>query len=451
MHDPDAAGAWLLLPVPLLLWAAVRFGPRGLMSGLSLLTVLAIAGIANGQGPSVSGSVVGNVRTLQIFLLGVGVPLFILAVLVREREESEGRYRAVASNYPQGMVLLFGPDTRHLFGDGQGLPELGLSPDSVAGTSLWEAFPAEVAAALAPRYQAALTGEYTSCELVHAGRTYQAQVLPVGPTGAATGMVVMQDVTEQRRAQGLALSEAALRATNEQLEAVSRAKSDFLSVAAHELKTPVTSLRVFATLLIRQLDEGGTIDPERLRRALGMIDQQSDRLSRLISELLDVSRLEAGRLGLSREIHDLMPIVQMTVEAARATTARHSIRVDGPSEMRAYVDSLRLEQVLTNLLDNAVKYSPDGGEVDVTVDAPAPDAVRLVVRDHGIGISTEVRTRIFERFYRGDESGPTSGMGLGLFICRQIVELHGGQIEAEPADGGGTRFVVTLPRNAAGS
>src|SRR3954452_6309696 len=211
------------------------------------------------------------------------------------------------------MVLLFGPGTRHLFGDGQGLPGLGLSPDSIAATSLWEASPSEVAAALAPRYQAALSGEHTSCELVHAGRTYQAQVLPLDPGGAASGMMVMQDITEQRRAQALAVSEAALRATNEQLEAVSRAKSDFISVAAHELKTPITSLRVFATLLIRQLDEGGTIDPERLRRALGMIDQQSDRLSRLINQLLDVSRIEAGRLGLSREIHDLMPIVQMTV------------------------------------------------------------------------------------------------------------------------------------------
>src|SRR4030095_10292412 len=95
VHDPDAAAAWIYLPVPLLLWAAVRFGPRGLMSGLSLLTVLAMDGMSSGQGPAVGGSTVGNVLTLQIFLLGVGVPLFILAVLVREREESERRYRAV--------------------------------------------------------------------------------------------------------------------------------------------------------------------------------------------------------------------------------------------------------------------------------------------------------------------------------------------------------------------
>ena len=184
MHDPDTAPALVYLPVPLLVWAAVRFGPRGLMSALSLVTVLAIASMANDQGPLVSGSTSANVFTLQLFLLGVGVPLFFLAALVREREDaqvgleqSERRYRAVVSNFPHGAVLLFGPDLRHLFADGQGLPAVGLTRDSIEGKTVWEAFPAEVAAALAPRYEAALAGARASFDLVHAGRTYQAQVL----------------------------------------------------------------------------------------------------------------------------------------------------------------------------------------------------------------------------------------------------------------------------------
>ena len=357
MHDPDAAAAWLYLPVPLLLWAAVRFGPRGLMSGLSLLTVLAIAGTANGQGPSVGGSTVGNVLTLQIFLLGVGVPLFILAVLVREREESEGRYRAVVSNYPQGMVLLFGQDTRHLFGDGQGLPELGLSPDSVAGKSLWEAFPAEVAAALAPRYQAALTGEHTSSELVHAGRTYQAHVLPVEPTGAATGMMVMQDITEQRRAQALAVSEAALRAKNEQLEAMSRAKSDFLSVFSHEVRTPLGSIRGFSEML-----RDDVLSPEERIEYAGLINVEAQRLGRLVEDLLDLDRLESGWVDLRLERVDLRAIVMAALEQAAPTTNGHVLRsAVEPSLPRLRGDPDKLAQIVGNLVANAIKYSPHGG------------------------------------------------------------------------------------------
>ena len=278
--------------------------------------------------------------------------------------------------------------------------------------------------------------------------------ISLSPLESEDGMLAIsaiRDVTQQRAMAERARLLVREQAARFQAEEAVRTRNEFLSVAAHELKTPTTSLRVFATLLIRQLESGGTINSERLRRALEMIDQQSDRLSRLINQLLDVSRIEAGRLSLSRAIHDLMPIVQTTVEAARATTTRHSIRVDGPSETCAYVDSLRFEQVVTNLLDNAVKYSPDGGDIDVTVDAHSPDVVRLVVRDRGIGISTELRDRIFDRFFRQDESGPTSGMGLGLSISRQIVELHGGQIDAEPVPDGGTRFVVTLPRHSEGS
>jgi len=122
--------------------------------------------------------------------------------------------------------------------------------------------------------------------------------------------------------------------------------------------------------------------------------------------------------------------------------------VQGPPSLEARVDALRLDQVLTNLLDNAVKFSPDGGAIAVGV-APLDDgAVELSVRDHGLGIPPERRDRIFERYYQAHAAGHRSGLGLGLHICRQIVELHGGDIRAEFPPGGGTRFVVRLPVNA---
>jgi signal transduction histidine kinase len=109
------------------------------------------------------------------------------------------------------------------------------------------------------------------------------------------------------------------------------------------------------------------------------------------------------------------------------------------------VDPLRLEQVVTNLLDNAIKYSPEGGEIEVELAAPDPTAVRLCVRDRGMGIPPDKRARIFDRYYQAHGEGHLSGMGLGLYISRQIVELHGGRIAAEWPPEGGTHFVVTLP------
>src|SRR5436190_8078476 len=153
IETPDRAQGFLYLPVPLLIWAAVRFGPRGLMTALSVVVVLAIAGVANGLGPFVGQPIPAGVYTLQLFLYGIGVPLFCLAALVQERQQaqdglsqSETRYRAVVSNFPHGAVLLFGPDLRHLLADGQGLPEMGLGKESVEGRTLSEAFPAQVAA-----------------------------------------------------------------------------------------------------------------------------------------------------------------------------------------------------------------------------------------------------------------------------------------------------------------
>lgn len=186
-----------------------------------------------------------------------------------------------------------------------------------------------------------------------------------------------------------------------------------------------------------------------MRQGLLTIDVQSQKLARLVDHLLDVSRIEAGRLTLTRSVVDLMPLVRGVVETAQATTSRHTIAVYGPDEARALADPLRLEQVLTNLLDNAIKYSPDGGPVEVHVAVPTADAVQIAVRDRGMGIAPEHWPYIFDRFYQAHAERYASGMGLGLYISRQIVELHGGRIEAEFPPDGGSRFVITLPTGRA--
>lgn len=238
---------------------------------------------------------------------------------------------------------------------------------------------------------------------------------------------------------------AAEQAARQEAEVAVRQRDEFLSIAAHELKTPLTSLSGQAQLALRRLRNSSEVDPVRMTRTVEIIAGQSNRLALLLNQLLDVSRLEAGKLALDPAPTDLTALVTGIVASIQPTTDQHPIRLTAPAELPVHVDALRIEQVVTNLLDNAIKYSPAGGEVKVTLAQPDPDTVELAVRDHGLGIPPDKASQIFERFYRAHNDDHTSGLGLGLFISHQIVELHGGQITTEQPTGGGVRFRVRLP------
>jgi signal transduction histidine kinase len=248
---------------------------------------------------------------------------------------------------------------------------------------------------------------------------------------------------------------AELQAANERLQRevterrrAEEARDEFLSVAAHELKTPLTGLKGFAQLLGRQVQANEMPDPGRLGQALGAIDRQATKLSRLVSQLLDVSRIDAGRLVLDPRPTDVVGLVRSATESARVGAGDRSLEVEGPASLLAVVDPLRLEQVVTNLIDNAIKYSPGGGRVAIDVSRTGNE-VLVAVRDHGLGVPPEHRERIFERFHQAHTEHRLGGMGLGLYISRQIVELHHGRLTAEFPDDGGTRVIVTLPVGAA--
>jgi len=228
-------------------------------------------------------------------------------------------------------------------------------------------------------------------------------------------------------------------------EAATQVRDDFLSVAAHELKTPVTGLRAMAQILARKLQKGDVRGPSWLSDGLRTIDQQADRLTRLIGQLLDVSRLDRDPRPPERTATDLADLAERLVAAFRARTSKHTIVLAAGPSLIAEVDPVGIEQVMSNLLDNAIKYSPDGGQIDVEVGRADAEHVRLAVRDRGIGIPLKKRAEIFGRFYQAHAEDHRSGLGLGLYISRQIVALHDGQIAAEFPSGGGTRFVVTLP------
>lgn len=226
-------------------------------------------------------------------------------------------------------------------------------------------------------------------------------------------------------------------------ETALRARDEFLSVAAHELKTPITSAKVAAQLLRRSF-RGTTLGPMQ-ERSVDTIERQIDKLSRLVLQLLDTMRIQSGGLVLEVEDTDLAKLLRDVADDVRTISDRHTIVVTTPEELRVRVDALRLEQVVRNLLDNAVKFMPEGGQIDVHL-ARMPSTALITVRDRGVGVAEEHQPRLFERFYQAHAN--RSGMGLGLYISRQIVERHGGTIYAETPPDGGTRFVISLPLQA---
>jgi signal transduction histidine kinase len=244
-------------------------------------------------------------------------------------------------------------------------------------------------------------------------------------------------------------AEQAARREADQAGYAVRQRDEFLSVAAHELKTPVTSLSGLSEWLLRMSDRGMTVEPGRQQRALTMLHRQAQNLSRLVTQLLEMTRLDADRLSLDRQDENLTDLVRRCVDQAQTQTSEHQIVLTATPDVHAAVDAFRFEQVITNLLDNAMKYSPEGGPIEVELGQPTPNRVRIAVRDHGIGIPPGQEIRIFERFFQAHRNSHRSGLGLGLYLSHQIVDEHGGRLTAEAASGGGSRFVVEVPVTSA--
>lgn len=223
-----------------------------------------------------------------------------------------------------------------------------------------------------------------------------------------------------------------------------RRQRQFIAMAGHELRTPVTSILGFAQLLQRR-------NPED--RHIATIVRQAGSLDRLISDLIDGARLEDGRPELRPERFDLIQLARETAEQIQALSEAHPIVLDAPpTPVDGIWDRERIGQVLQNLLINAIKYSPDGGEISISIEDLGA-TVRLSIRDRGIGIPAAALPRLFDAFYRVERTVRTvRGLGLGLHITRGLVEAHGGTVEAESAGlGAGSTFTVTLPRQIGGA
>jgi PAS domain S-box-containing protein len=221
-------------------------------------------------------------------------------------------------------------------------------------------------------------------------------------------------------------------------------KAMFISVISHELKTPVALIKGYANTLQR---EDAQWDEETVRESLVIIEEESDRLDRLISNLLEASRIQAGTLKMDLGDVSIPKLAAKAVERFRVQATNHELQLDFPPDFPPLLaDEERLQEVFYNLISNAIKYSPDGGTIWVGGRA-FPDHVELFVSDKGLGIPLDKQSRLFEPFYRVDSSlgRRTQGVGLGLFLCKAIVEGHGGHIGVESAPRKGSTFRFTLP------
>ncbi|MBJ6763450.1 PAS domain S-box protein [Myxococcaceae bacterium JPH2] len=359
----------------------------------------------------------------------------------RRAEQSLERFKATL-DATLDCVLMFSPDSLTLtYANVGAARQLNSSVEELVGLGILDvesAFDEEgFRKLLAPLMSGTLPSQtYTTTHRRRDGSEAPVEVMlqfVPGEEGPGPGrfISVARDITERQRA------ETALRLASE-------AKDAFLAAASHELRTPLAAAKGHAHLALLKLGGQTEAGPGK---SLKIINRQIDRMAKLVEDLLDISRLQAGRLSLELERFDLRTLVNETRDRMAVLSQAHELTVEGPESLEGTWDRGRVDQVLTNLLSNAIRYSPEGGQVRVRLLRDGDTGVHLVVQDQGVGIPREKQALIFERFGRAHGS-KYGGLGLGLTISQGIVEQHGGRIWVESAGvlGKGSAFHVWLPR-----
>jgi PAS domain S-box-containing protein len=385
---------------------------------------------------------------VELYLKGEKLKLQERALREREREalerKSQERYRRLLDAMPQCM---WAADTKGQvdYWNRAGLEYCGLDASEVTQSAFWECLHPEDRADARTAWERGLrngTAFERQVRLRRASdgsyRWHLARAVPErGDDGAVVGWIsTATDIDDQKQAEEALRKAVVLR-------------DDFLSVASHELRTPLTSLKLEVANLLRLLRRDDNTPPDpRVTHKVERIDAQAGRLHRLIDELLDVSRIAAGRLELKIEEVDLAQIAEEVGARFADEAARQgcTLTVRTPPSATGLWDRGRLDQVLTNLISNAVKYG-DAKPIEVSIDVDG-NRVVIGVRDHGVGIPAAEHARIFGRFERAASSRNYGGIGLGLWIVRQIVEAQGGQVSVESRPASGSLFTVSLPRIA---
>lgn len=354
----------------------------------------------------------------------------LLAAYAELRQERD-RVAAMVSNMADG-VLLTDSARRILFINPAAAEMFGLDPAEVANRPVSQVLPHE------ELLEQLEDGALEETARIPRIRLEQPKRLVLSPR-----TVLLSDQDGRRTGAITVLSDITL------LEELSQMKTEFVSLVSHELRTPLTSIMGFAQTL-RGMPE--KIDEEERAEFLGIIEQESNRLLVMINDLLDISRMEAGRtLSVDYKDVDLRPLAEHVVRFQRVTTTSHSFLFEFPADgLAVEADRDKVEQIVTNLVSNAIKYSPKGGEVVIGAREEGEEVV-VYVRDQGLGMGSEEIGQLFQRYQRVDRDAIKGirGTGLGLYLVRGLVEVHGGRVWAESQPGEGSTFYFSLPKHRA--
>jgi PAS domain S-box-containing protein len=385
----------------------------------------------------------------------VGVIWVVQDIDERKRAENalaakERQLRLVADHAPV-LIAHCDAGARYKFVNRGYAERFGLTPQQVIGKRIPEVVGEEAYAAFEGYVADALAGQAVEFETEIPYRTGGPQYMHVAyvPERDADGVVglvaAIVNITERRRAEeALRVSEQRLRRQADELQEADRKKDEFLATLAHELRNPLAPLRTGLQIL-----KHAKSDPALAERTRTTMERQVEHLVRLIDDLLDVSRITSGRIALTTERVALAAVIEQAVNASKpAIDARdHRLTVIAPSEALAVeVDEARMVQVFSNLLNNAAKFTPRGGEITLAIGREADTAV-VSIRDTGVGIPTDMLARVFDRFTQVDRSleRPHSGLGIGLSLVKGLLDLHGGSVEARSGGPGqGSEFIVRL-------
>jgi signal transduction histidine kinase len=355
---------------------------------------------------------------------------------------------------PMAVVLyeVSGPSPEVLYINRAARPVGIETPAEVSGQPASKIFPVSGADQVSWVREASSTGEAIHISEYQTGdrRIWEADIYPVGGLRSTYVLVMGIDVSDsvrQRRKAEVERDEQAsmLRGTAARMAALEKIKSDFLNLASHELRGPLAVLRGYLAML----SDGSLGDlPPRVRQVLPALNAKANQMAMLITQMLEAARLEDSQLQLKLEPVDLRRLVRQAVDTMGSLTAPgQSLLLGDPGrEVLLVADAGRAETIVVNLIDNALKYSPGGGVVQVIV-AVDGDSAMLRVRDRGIGIAAEDLPRLFTRFGRlvTAENSHIPGTGLGLYLSREIARMHGGDITVTSEVGEGSEFVLTLP------
>ncbi len=476
------------LCVPFVLWGAFRFGRRGAATITLLLFAIALSGTLQGFGPFVRHSFNESLLLLQGFIGFVAVTSLVVAALVALREIAEearlhlsnivkSSEEAIIGTTLEAIVISWNKGAERIYGytasEMVGHSLNAIVPKDRYHEVLWnmnrmahgealvqfetkrvrkDGVEIDVAATISPIIDdkknvigaSTIVRDITERKKLEAQRIAQAQALEQSNIQLARREKIMRSLLEDLQASKNKLEEQkrSLQEANQRLESLSKLKDEFVSTASHELRTPLTAIREGISLIHDRVL--GPINDEQYE-FLSAVDENIDRLTELINNILDLAKIEAGRLVLSRKKVALEDLIRSSVESCKTLAGKRELRVEIDKVPEVFVDSNRVLQVLWNLFSNAIKFTDEvKGQIIFKLEKGEDGFVTVSVRDNGVGIAKEDLPKLFKKFSQVGEK-MFHGTGLGLALCKEIVQLHHGDIWAVTDTDRGSEFKLTLP------